>query len=125
MTNRLEYMLREWGQWVERHLEWHNEYGENILYRAGFMAGRGGRPGHKILTPECPKSVRRIDKQVRRLSEKEMSAIFYWYCAPVNAETGKPFTKRQLANVLGMSYHAFDKRLTRGRKRLRKRLTTV
>ena len=124
MSNRLEYLLREWGAWYEKHISWADEYGDNILYRAGFMAGRAGRPGHKILCPECPNVIRRVDRAISRLSNAENEAIVAWYCFPYDDETGKKYKKQQVADMMRISYHALDKRLKRAKRNLRKQLTT-
>ena len=122
MSKRVEFLLKEWGQWVNRYLEWPNEWGDNILYRAGFMAGRSGTPGHRILIPECRTSIRRVDTAVRRLTEGQMTAVFCWYCLPRNKETEKPYTSKEIATNLGIELHTFDARLRRGRRNLRKML---
>lgn len=125
MGSKLEFLLKEWGAWFEKHITWADEYGDNILYRAGFMGGKGGTPGHKILCPECPKSVQRINRAICRLPAAENEAIVSWYCFPYDDETGKKYTKQQVAGMLHISYHALDKRLGRARKKLRKSLHTV
>ena len=125
MSRRVEFLLKEWGQWVNRYLEWPNEWGDNILYRAGFMAGRSGTPGHRILIPECRTSIRRVDAAVRRLPDKELAAVFYWYCSPINQETEKHYTYHQLAVALGTSRDAYRQCLSRGRRKLKKMLTNV
>ena len=120
MSRRLEFLLREWGQYVERHLEWHNEFGENILHRAGLMTGRGGTPGHRILAPECPPKIRRVDQAVRRLTEKQADAIFCWYCLPLKPDTNQRMTVQEIANLLGIDRRSLRHRLDGARKNLRK-----
>ena len=121
--SRVEFLLKEWGQWVERDIDWANEYGDNILYRAGFMTGSGGRPGHKVLCPECPVAIRRIDRQIKRLPDGERDAVYSWYCFIYDEETGKKYTIQQVAAMMGISFSALEKRLKRARRKLRKRLT--
>ena len=123
--SRLEYLLKEWGQWTERNIGWADEYGDNILYRAGFMTGTGGMPGHRVLCPECPVVVRRIDRQIKQLPGSEQDAVICWYCFTYNEETGKSYTLQEVARHMNISRSALEKRLARARKKLRERLTTV
>lgn len=117
---RLEGLLREWGEHVLRYLDYADEYGENILYEAGLLQGKvdGGVFGAKILCPEMPVRLRKIDQLVKRLPNHQMKCVRMWYCAPTK-DDGKVYTKRELAGILGMSKYKFDENLRNGRRKLR------
>lgn len=120
MTSRIDYKLKEWGAWMEKTLDWADLLGENILHRAGILSGRvqEGSSGHKVLCPDCPPSVRKTDRAVSRLNDKDRDSLVLWYCLPVKDEDGKPFTKQEIATSLGISKDAYSKRLTRSRKKV-------
>ena len=125
--SRVEYLLKEWGRYIEKHMDWADLLGENILYRAGILSGRvqEGAAGHKILCPDSSPHVRLVDRAVRRLADGERDAIVLWYCLPAKADTGKQFTYQELGTYLGIDKEAYRKRLSRGRKNVRNHLTTV
>jgi DNA-directed RNA polymerase specialized sigma24 family protein len=85
--------------------------------------GTSGRPGHKILCSECSVSVRRAERAISTLSEEQSDAIFCCYVLPNNPKTKKAYTQQELANDLGIGVRAFERRLQRARKNLRKNLT--
>ena len=126
MTSKVEYLLKEWGRWYEKNVDWADCLGSNTLYRAGILSGRvqEGSAGHKILCPDTSPKIRRVDLLVRRMTEPLQDAVILWYALPINQETGKPFTKRELAGFSGITERAFKDRLQRARKFLRKELTT-
>jgi len=118
-VTRFEGLLREWGEHVIKHIDWADEYGENILYQAGLFEGsvQEGRSGSKVLCPEMPPRLRKVDLLVNRLPNRESKCVKAWYCAPPK-EDGKLYTKRELARVMGISKYKFDEFLRRGKKRL-------
>lgn len=122
--SKTDYLLKEWGSWIEKNIDWADCFGANVLHRAGILSGRvqEGMAGHKILCPDPTPRIRRTDIAVRRLSEPLQDAIVLWYCLPVKHEDGKPFTKQELADILGITHRAFKDRLTRARRGLRKTL---
>ena len=124
---KTDYLLKEWGAWFVKNLDWPNLLGENILYRAGILSGRvqEGMAGHRVLCPDCPTLVRKVDRAVSTLNESEREAITLWYCLPSDQETGKPLKKHEVAKLAGISKDALTKRLTRARKKVEKHLTTV
>lgn len=124
MSRKVEYMLREWGSFVERHIDWANELGENILHRAGVLSGRvqEGISGHKVLCPDAPLRIRKVDQAVRRLTDAQRDAVVLWYCLPVKMETGKPHTYQELAEYLEIHKDTFKRRLSYARRNLRKSL---
>jgi hypothetical protein len=125
MTQRLEYMLNEWGRWVEKNVNWADCLGENVLYRAGILSGRvqEGLSGHRILCPDASPKIRAVEVAVRRLSDPLQDAIILRYCLPAKKDEDKYFTKQELADVLEITESAFKARLNRARKILRKALT--
>ena len=122
MNSKLDFMLKEWGQWKYRSLEYGTELGENILHRCGFMMGTSGRPGHKILCLECNFSIRRIDRAFCALSDIEADALLCMYCLPHNPKTKKSYTQQELATGLGIKYNTFKSRIRRARTNLSKML---
>ena len=120
--SKLEFLLKEWGDWTQRNIEWSSELGENVLYRAGFLMGTSGLPGDKVLCPECAPTTRRTDRAIRALSDPECETIFCWYALPNNPKTGKAYTQQELAIEFGVSRRAFQYRLRRARSNLRKNL---
>jgi hypothetical protein len=119
MTSRVEYLLKEWGRWYEKNVDWADMWGINILYRAGFMTGRSGRPGHKILCPDASPIIRRVDVAVSRLPEDQGAAVKLRYCSPLR-EDGKHYTNKQLAEAMGVSESKYKRLLSKARQCLRK-----
>lgn len=124
MSKRVEYLLREWGKKKFKYADWADEYGENILYRAGIFGGRQDRgpDSHKVLCPDFPAWYKDLDKKISKMPQVERDAITLWYCAPPR-EDGRLFTARQLGSLLGISESLMRKRLSEGRKWLRRRLS--
>ena len=101
MSRRLECLLREWGAWWIRNMDFADEWGENALYRAGILWGRVqyGRSGHKILCPEQPRRLKDVDRAVTSLrdtNEAQMAPVILWYCAPLKPD-GAPYSMREIA----------------------------
>jgi len=122
MSHKLEALLTQYGAFVIKHLEWPDEYGENILYRAGIMGGRVQTTGdgHKILCPDMPRHLQRVDIALKKINAAESLAIRAFYCAPVNKDTGMNYTNGQLAVLTRMSLTAFERKLEDGKKALKK-----
>ena len=114
-------LLQEWGQFVSANLDWADEYGESIIYRCAKFGGytEQGDSGHKILCPDMPPHLRKVENSVRKLPGYERKCITAFFCAPLK-DDGNPFTKRELALMLKTSKYNFDKFLQRGKKRLDK-----
>lgn len=125
--NRLEYLLKEWGLWMQKHIDWADCLGANVLYRAGILSGRiqESAGSHRILCDDPSPSVKRTDRAIRRMTEALQDAVYLWYCLPENAETNKPFTLQELADACEITERGFRDRLTRAHKALKKSLTTV
>jgi len=122
LSRKLELLLREYGDFVIKHLEWPDEDGENILYRAGSMGGRVQvqGDGHKILCPDMPRRLQKVDIALKRIPTIPSLVLRVFYCAPLNGD--KNYTKGQLASLTRMSLTAFDTNLNKGRKLLKKEL---
>ena len=120
MTRKLELLLREWGDFVIKNMEHADLYGENILYRAGIMGGRvqSKGDGHKILCPDMPRHLQRVDIALKRIPSLPAYIVRVFYCAPMNLETQKNYTKAQLAALTRMSLTAFEQKLNEGKKLL-------
>ena len=121
---RLEGLLREWGVFHVEHMDWADEYGENILHEAALLEGRVQDVsfGSKVLCPDMHSSLRKIERAVLGLPNWQEKCVRAWYCAPVR-EDGKLYTKRQLARLLGLSKYKFDEYLRGGKKKLSRVLT--
>jgi len=122
MSRKLELLLREYGDFVIKHLEWPDEYGENILYRAGIMGGRVQvqGDGSKILCPDMPRRLQKVDIALKRIPTIPSLVVRVFYCAPLNGD--KNYTKGQLASLTRMSLTAFDTNLSKGKRLLKKEI---
>ena len=131
---RLPSMLIAWGDWWIRNLESMGLSSVNLLYK--LVREGGARPDvtyetddegevltgrDRILCPDAPGSVRKVQRAVNRLPNWEQKCIIMWYCAPLK-EDGHPYTKRALARRLSMSMYKFDSHLKYARKKLKKLL---
>jgi hypothetical protein len=124
MTQKLEFLLRDWGSWNAAHMDHANEWGTNILYAAGLMGGRvqDASDGHKVLDVDTPIRFRRVDRAVRRLSPIDSLVVRVFYCCPIK-EDGQLYTTPQLAILTHISLSAFDESLKRARKTLNRLLS--
>lgn len=120
---KITALLREWGDFVAANLDFADEYGENIIYRAGVLGGYvdQGQSEHKILCADMPPRLRRVDVAVRHLPNWENKAITAFFCAPLK-DDGNPYTKRELALLLKTSLDRFDTSLQNGKNKLEKKL---
>ena len=123
MSQKLELLLREYGDFVIKHMEHADEYGENILYRAGIMGGRVQVQvdGHKILCPDMPRRLQKVDVALKRIPTIPSLCVRVFYCAPLT-ELGENYTKGQLASLTRMSLTAFDLNLSKGKKQLKREI---
>ena len=121
MSRKIELLLREWGLFKIKHRDHANELGENILYRAGIMGGRvqDAGDGHKILCPDMPSHLQKVDILIRRLPVMQALAIKLWYCVPLK-EDGHPYTMQELAIKARIGLRAFEDNLRAGRKGLKR-----
>ena len=119
MSRKIELLLREWGQFHIKHMDHADEWGENTLYRAGVMGGRvqSKGEGHKILAPDMPSHLQKVDILLRRLPLMEAMAVKLWYCAPLR-DDGQPFTMAQLACKARVGLKSFEDNLRVGRNQL-------
>jgi hypothetical protein len=121
MSRKLELLLREWGQFHIKHADHADEWGENTLYRAGVMGGKVQykSDGHKILCPDTPRHLQKVDILLKRLPIMEALAIKLHYCTPLR-EDGHPYTDEQLALRARMGLTAFNNNLKSGRRSLKR-----
>jgi len=128
----LTAVLIAWGDWWIRNKEHMGLSNVNLLYK---LAREGGaRPDvsyetddmgevltgrDRILCPEAPRNVRKIQRAVNRLPNWEQKCVTIWYCSPLKND-GHPYTKRELARVLGKSKWKFNIYLRNGRKKIGK-----
>jgi hypothetical protein len=101
MGRRLEDLLKEWGAFHARNIDFADEYGENILYGAQLFQGRiqYGQSGSKILCQDTPSHLQRVDIAVNKLPFAQKGAIVLFYCSPIK-ESGLQYTKPELAKML-------------------------
>ena len=116
--NRITALLREWGDWVIRHVDHADEYGDSILYRISQYGHLDPAPGgHKVLCPDMPRRLREIERLVRGLPNFERKCVTIKFCAPLK-EDGNPYTNRDLARMLKTSKYNFEKSVRKAKKRL-------
>ena len=134
---RLPSMLIAWGDWWIKNLEGMGHPGINWLYR--LIHEKGARSDvtyqtddngvvftgrDRILCPEAPENVRKVQVAVNSLPNLEEKCVIFWYCSPLR-DDGHPYTKRELARHLGMSRYKFDNYLKYARKKLNKKIDTT
>ena len=132
---KLPSMLFAWGDWWIKHFENFGHPPINWIYR--LVHEGGARPDitydtddngevfvdqDKILCPEMPKNVRKVQLAVNRLPNLEEKCVTFRYCSPLK-DDGNPYTKRELARFLSMSKYSFDSHLRNGRKKISNLLT--
>lgn len=112
----LECQLQTWGDWHEQHADFQGfpRASSIQLFLDGFG---GGRPGHRILAEERPDAVIWVDLRMPRLPEHEQLAVWAHY-VPWVKENGQVWTPEAKARLLGISWDAYRKRLTRARFRI-------
>jgi hypothetical protein len=113
-------LLQEWGRFICEHIDFADEYGENILYRCSQFGYTDPQPGEaKILCPDMPSNVKKVDIAVAELSDLRKSCIKLWFCAPLK-ENGHPRTKSELARILRINKGKFKAELWKAKKDLEK-----
>lgn len=111
--------LKAWGDYICRHLDYADEYGESILHRYSEYGYTDSQPsGHKILCPDMPPHIRKVDLAVKKLKVKnELMAKCLWlhYCAPLRPDNN-PYTCSQLARMLSINKGAFRAWVRKGKR---------
>ena len=119
---RADMLLREWGSFVSAHIDFADEYGENILYRCTQYGYTDTQPGEaKVLCPDMPKRLRKVDAAVRKLSYLRRNCILLWFCAPLR-EDGRAHTRSQFARMLRINKGKFRAELRKAEHQLEKLL---
>ena len=124
MSRKLEGLLWAWGDDHIAKMEYADEYGDNVLYRAGVLHGKVqylAQSQSKILCPESSRDVRLVRVAVETLPLAQKMAVVGWYCAPLK-EDNTPYTMGQIANRARMTLPAFEKQLKLARKELKVKL---
>lgn len=123
MSRQLEHLLREWGDWHIKHMDFADEIGENILYRCGVLQGRvqGSPSKDKILCPDTPSHLQQVDIAMKRLNKSQQMAVGSFYFAPIKPD-GQLWTIQQLAVKTKVSLSEFKKDLRMGKVHLSKLL---
>lgn len=118
------WQLRNWGAFRIKHKEHADEYGENILYRAGVVGGRiqDTRSGSKILCADTPSDIQVVDIAVNKLSFTQKRAVEWWYCTK-DRDDGRLWTTAQIAMKSRTSKSSFDLSLKAGEKKVLSLLT--
>ncbi len=120
--SRADMLLREWGSYVCSHIDFADEYGESILYRCSQYGYTDTQPGEsKILCPDMPKRLRRVDRAVRKLTDLRRNCILLWFCAPLR-EDGRSYTTGQFARMCQINKGKFRAELRRAQNQLDKLL---
>lgn len=114
-ANYLE--LIQWGDWWVRHQDFTGFADINTVEKYFYQPGRTAQPGHRVLTPDMPRRLQAIERAVHKLSDREQAVVRIKYCAPLRQD-GVIYTHRELARLLGVSQEAFDKALSRGRRKV-------
>ena len=122
--------LCAWGDWWIRHIEGLGYSSFNWLYRFIHEGGTQSEIAYsvddhgevftgrdRILCPEMPSSVRKVQFAVNKLPNLEEKCIIFRYCSPMG-EDGNPYTKRELARGLKISRYRFDQYLRQARKKV-------
>ncbi len=122
-----------WGNWWVDHIESFGQPAENWLYRLVHEAGAHSEVAYetddlgevltgrdKILCPEMPPRISKVQRAVNRLPNWEEKCFIFWHCSPM--KHGKPYTKRELAHILGMSYDNFDRHLRSAKRKVKRSL---
>ena len=120
-VNKITALLEEWGKFVADHIDFSDEYGENIIYRAGVLGGYvdPGESEHKILCPDMPPHLRKVEVAVKGLPRWQHRCIVAYFCAPLK-DDGNRYTKRELAKIIGTpgGKDSFESHVQRGKRRL-------
>ena len=116
-------MLHEWGDFISGSLDFADEYGDSILHKFALYGSIPRSPGGSvILCEDMPANLRKIDQAVKGLSNWEQKCVTMWFCAPIK-DDGNLWTRREIARMIGIPRHNFDRNLRNGVKNLRNRLT--
>jgi hypothetical protein len=114
--NRTKFLLKEWGDWVSAHIDFADELGESILYRCSQYGYTDPEPGSdKILCPDMPQRLRRVDLAVNKLSYLRKSCLQLQFCAPLR-DDGHPYNKSQLSRMLRINKGKFKAELWKAQK---------
>jgi len=117
-----DMLLREWGSYVCAHIDFADEYGENILYRCSQFGYTDAEPASsKILCPDMPKRLRRVDVAVRKLGDLRKKCIFLWFCTPLR-EDGRAHTISEFSRILRINKGKFRAELRKAQNQLEKLL---
>ena len=119
---KADMLLREWGSYVCAHIDFADEYGENILYRCAQYGYTDPEPGaSKVLCPDMPKRLRKVDVAVRKLTDLRKSCVLLWFCAPLR-EDGRAHTISQFSRILMINKGKFRAELRKAINNLEKLL---
>ena len=110
----LKELLKDWGQFVARHADHADEYGESVLHRFSEYGYTDPQPGtDKILCADMPLRLKRLDIAISRLPFLQSAAITLFYCAPIK-EDGGVYSKSDLARLLRVNKGKFRAELRKG-----------
>lgn len=116
-------ILREWGDFVIRHMHFADEYGENLLYTYAMLGEVQREPGSdRILCPDMPTYLQRVEIAVKHLPRLEGNCLRLRYCSPLK-DDGNPYTNRELASSLRTSQYTFKRYVRTGRRKVENALT--
>ena len=127
--NKVTALLKEFGDYIAKHIDFADETGESILHKfaeygytdptTGQMkVDKDGSPlgRDSVLCPDMPARLRKVEAAIRTLNYLEESSIRLVYCSPL--VDGQPYTISQMARILRINKGKFKASLRKGKKRL-------
>ena len=106
--------LRAWGDFIIKHMNHADEYGESILSRYIEYGYTDSTPAtDKILCPDMPTRLQRLNIAVNRLSTPQRAAVTLHFCSPLK-EDGNVYTMSELAKLVKMNKGRFRAELRKG-----------
>ncbi len=118
---KVRYLLREFGDFVIKHMH-HDGYSEeNILYRWARVGEiQSTPPRDRVLCVDMPMRLRQVDLALKKLGDDyplQEACVRLWFCSPLQ-EDGNIWTKAQLAKILHINKGKFRAELRKGQRKL-------
>lgn len=115
---KLTGLLHEAGDWHRKWFDFNGFSPINMHYRI-WREGHvcHVEQGHKVLCPDQPSYLRMVDMAVLRLPSRQRDCLTVKYFFPLRPD-GHPYTHRQMAHAMGLTKPAFEKNVSRGKRKL-------
>ena len=117
----VESELKRWGYWCGKQLAADDYPPEEVVSR--LKAGYSGHRGHKILIPDMPADVWRINAVIAKMPSILREVLIARYCLPPKHEyrEGKLYNVTryetdEIAAILGISASLYRRRLTQAKR---------